>query len=110
MDGPAVFRWEEVALERVTAMVARKVVQTASLEVRQVYLKRGAVMARHTAVVEQVVYVLQGALQAQVDGVSRLVREGEMLAVPAGATHQVEAVDDTFVLSVHASDVVGPGT
>jgi quercetin dioxygenase-like cupin family protein len=29
-----------------------------------------------------------------------MVREGELLHVPAGAPHQAEALDDTFVLDV----------
>lgn len=104
------FRWEEVPLERVTEMVARKVIRTPAHEIRQMYLKRGALVARHVHEGEQLVYVLQGALQVRVDGRSRIVREGEMLVVPPAAPHQAEALDDTFVLSVHAPDVVGPRT
>jgi len=109
MQAPLVFRWEEVPLDRVTEMVARKVVRTPSQQLRQTYFKRGALVPRRAASSERVVYVLQGALQSQIDGVPRIVREGEVLIVPPGATLQAEALDDTFVLSVHAVDVVGPG-
>lgn len=109
MQAPLVFRWEEVPLERVTEMVARKLVRTASHLMRQTYLKRGALVPRRRDAGERLIYVLQGALQSQVNGVARIVREGEVLAVPAHAALQAEAIDDSFVLSVHAVDVVGPG-
>jgi quercetin dioxygenase-like cupin family protein len=35
-----------------------------------------------------------------VDGEDVTVREGEVLVVPAGASHQAETLDDTFVLTV----------
>jgi quercetin dioxygenase-like cupin family protein len=49
---------------------------------------------------EQLIYVLQGALRALVDGEEVTVREGEVLQVPAQVNHQAEALDDTFVLDV----------
>ena len=55
---------------------------------------------QHTHGAEQFIYVLQGALRALVAGEESTVREGEVLLVPAGVPHQVEALDDTFVLSV----------
>ena len=46
------------------------------------------------------VYVLQGALRAVVDGREITVREGEVLHVPPHVPHQSEALDDTFVIDV----------
>ena len=109
MDTPAVFRWEELPLERVTEMVARKVAQTPAHVVAQVYLKRGALVPRHQHGAEQLLYVLQGALACRIGDRARIIRQGEMVAVPAGVPHQAEALDDTFVMSMHAADVIGPG-
>ena len=49
---------------------------------------------------EQVIYVLQGALSVIVEGGEITAREGDVLLVPAGAPHQAEALDDTFVLHI----------
>lgn len=96
-------RWDEIDLDKVTEMVARKVVAGAHLTLVQTYLKKGALVPIHAHPDEQMVYVLQGALRALVQGHAITVREGEVLQVPADAPHQVEALDDTFVLDVRGS-------
>jgi quercetin dioxygenase-like cupin family protein len=97
-------RWEQLPLEKVTEMVARKVVAGADDVVAQTYLKKGALVPRHAHAVEQMVYVLQGALRAIVGDEEIMVREGELLRIPRRAAHQAEALDDTFVLDIRAHD------
>jgi len=98
----AVHRWDELPLEKITEMVARKVIAGARDVLVQSYLKKGALVAQHAHAAEQFLYVLQGALRALVDGEETTIREGEVLQVPAGVAHQLEALDDTFVMSVTA--------
>ncbi len=93
-------RWEALPLEKVTEMMARKTVRGDRITLTQSYLKKGALVARHAHEGEQMIYVLQGALCAELDGREVMVREGELLQVPAGTSHQAEALDDTFVLDV----------
>lgn len=95
-----VHRWDEIALERVTEMVSRKVISGAGLSVSQVYLKRGTLVPVHAHASEQMTCVLQGALRVVAGGEDVTVREGEVLHVMPGAPHQVEALDDTFVLDL----------
>ena len=99
-DTYELYRWDEIALEKVTEMVSRKVVSGARETLAQVYLKRGAVVPIHAHESEQMTYVLQGSLKLLVGGEEVVVREGEVLHIPGGLTHQVEALDDTFVLDV----------
>jgi quercetin dioxygenase-like cupin family protein len=66
----------------------------------QSYLKKGALVPRHAHAREQLIYVLQGALRLLVDLEEVTLREGEVLVVPADVPHQVEAIDDTFLLTV----------
>ena len=84
-------------------MVARKTIAGAAQTLVQTYFKKGALVPRHAHATEQMIYVLQGALRALVDGEEVTVREGEVLQVPAGAPHQAEALDDTFVLDVRTA-------
>jgi quercetin dioxygenase-like cupin family protein len=95
-----VFRWDDLPLDKVTEMVARKVIAGAHLVMTQAYFKRGAIVPLHVVERETAVYVLQGALRAHVDTDVLTAREGEVLIVPAGAARQTEALDDTFLLSV----------
>ncbi|HWB15664.1 MAG TPA: cupin domain-containing protein [Vicinamibacterales bacterium] len=92
-------RWDELPLEKVTDMVARKAVAAPGATLTQTYLKKGAIVPRHAHPRDVVIYVLQGALRTEVDGAELTVREGGVLAVEAGAIHQAESLDDTFVLT-----------
>ena len=87
-------------LEKVTEMVSRKAIAGAESILVQSYFKKGAVVPLHEHRHEQVIYVLQGAVRARIDGEDVTVREGEVLVIPAGAPHQAEAIDDTFVLTI----------
>ena len=81
-------------------MVSRKFVSGERETLAQIYLKRGAIVPQHSHESEQLTYVLQGALRLLVGGEEITLREGEVLHIRPGIAHQVEAVDDTFVLGV----------
>jgi quercetin dioxygenase-like cupin family protein len=93
-------RWDELALEKVTEMISRKVVTGEREMLAQIYLKKGCVVPMHSHESEQITYVLQGALRFLIDGEQITVREGEVLLIPSWVEHQAEALDDTFELDV----------
>jgi quercetin dioxygenase-like cupin family protein len=93
------YRWDALPLDRITDMVARKVVTGTGAEVRQVYFKKGAVVPLHVHMADVLVYVLQGALRAHVAGEDITAREGDVLVIPPGVAHQTESLDDTFVMT-----------
>ncbi|MEX2271725.1 MAG: cupin domain-containing protein [Vicinamibacterales bacterium] len=93
-------RWDELALEKVTEMISRKVVTGEREMLAQIYLKKGAVVPMHSHESEQITHVLQGALRFLIDGEQITVREGEVLVIPSWVEHQAEALDDTFELDV----------
>ena len=94
------YRWDELALEKVTEMISRKIVTGEREMLAQTYLKRGAQVPMHSHDSEQMTYVLQGALRFLVDGEEIIVKEGEVLHIPSGTPHQAEALEDTFELDV----------
>ena len=96
-------RWSDLRLEKVTAMISRKAMTGNRQTLIQAHLKRGAQIPMHAHDTEQLVYVLRGALRCVVGAREIVVREGEVLRVPAGLRHQVEAVEDTFELLVFTS-------
>ena len=93
-------RWDEIALEKVTEMLSRKIVSGEREMLVQVYVKRGCLVPMHAHDSEQMTYVLQGALKFLVGGEEITVREGEVLHIPSGVEHQAEALEDTFELDV----------
>ena len=100
MANVRVHRWDEIALEKITEMISRKIVSGEREMLAQIYLKRGAVVPIHSHESEQMTYILQGALKVLVDGEEITVREGEVLHIPSGVRHQAEALEDTFELDV----------
>jgi quercetin dioxygenase-like cupin family protein len=93
-------RWDEIALEKVTEMISRKIVSGEREMMAQIYLKRGALVPIHAHDSEQMTYILQGALRFLVDGEEIIVREGEVLHIPSRLPHQAEALEDTLELDV----------
>ena len=93
-------RWDEIALEKVTEMLSRKIVTGEREMLAQVYLKRGCQVPMHSHESEQMTYILQGALKFVVAGEEVTVREGEVLHIPSWIEHQAEALDDTDRKSV----------
>ena len=93
-------RWDEIALEKVTEMLSRKIVTGDREMLAQVYLKRGCLVPMHSHESEQMTYVLQGALRFLIDGEEITVREGEVLHIPSWIQHQAEAIEDTFELDM----------
>src|SRR6266481_1477597 len=91
-------RWDEIALEKVTEMLSRKIITGEREMLTQIYLKRGCLVPLHAHESEQMTYVLQGALKFLIGGEEVTVREGEVLHIPARLAHQAEALEDTFEL------------
>jgi len=94
------YRWDEIAAEKVTGMISRKVVTGEREMLAQIWLKKGAIVPTHEHVSEQLSYVLQGTLRFTILGEEFIVREGEVLHIPSSVPHQAEALDDTFELDV----------
>ena len=101
MNGSArLHRWDEIALEKVTEMISRKLVTGDRGMLAQIYLKKGAIVPMHQHESEQLAYVLQGVMRFTVGGEELTVREGEVLAIPSNVPHQAEAIEDTFELDL----------
>ncbi|MBI1873552.1 MAG: cupin domain-containing protein [Acidobacteria bacterium] len=102
MTTPSVrlYRWDEIALEKVTELVSRKIITGEREMLTQIYLKKGCLVPMHSHVSEQMTYILQGALRFQIGGEEITVRVGEVLHIPSWVPHQAEALEDTFELDL----------
>ena len=93
-------RWDDIAPEKVTDMISRKIVSGEREMMAQIWLKKGAIVPMHDHVSEQLTYIFQGAWRFTIGGEEFIVREGEVLHIPSSVPHQAEALDDVFELDV----------
>ena len=94
------YRWDEIALEKVTEMISRKIITGEREMVTQIYLKRGAIVPMHSHESEQMTYVLQGGLRFMINGEEITVREGEVLHIPSHLPHRAEALETTLDVDI----------
>ena len=94
--------WDDLALEKITALISRKRVRGDRQMLAQVYLKRGALVPLHAHDGERMIYVLDGMLKLRVAGEDVLVRDGGVVRIPGRAAHQIEALADTFALDLYS--------
>ena len=92
--------WDEIEREQMTAGIARQVVHADRMTIARIYLKKGAVVARHHHEHEQVSYVLEGRLRFDFDGEEKVVAAGEMMQIDSQRPHLVEALEDSLALDV----------
>src|SRR2546425_13368142 len=89
-------RWDEIALEKVTEMLSRKLVTGAREMLAQVYLKRGCLVPMHSHESEQMTYILEGALKFLIGGEEMTVPGGEGVHIPSWVEPQTEGPEETL--------------
>jgi quercetin dioxygenase-like cupin family protein len=103
VGGATLFRWDDMAREKVNDLLDRRLVTGERVMLAHVYLKKGCVVPRHAHHNEQVSYILEGALRfwiGEEPGEERVVRAGEVLVIPSNLPHKAEALEDTLDLDV----------
>ncbi len=97
------FRWEDLPRERLSDVLARRLITGDRVMLAQVYLKKGCVVPKHAHVNEQFTYILEGALSFRIGddgGREIVVRAGEVLHLPSNVPHAAHALEDTLDLDV----------
>ncbi len=92
--------WESVPLEVMSDVISRKIISGEKAMVAQVFLKKGAVVPEHRHESEQITYILEGALQFQLEGQEIVVHKGEVLRIPSNVPHRAVALEDTVDLDI----------
>ena len=93
-------RWDEIALEKVTEMLSRKIVTGDREMIAQIYLKRGCLVPMHSHESEQMTYILQGALKFFING-------EELDASPDERVGLRELADRRMLITTHGWPDVG---
>ena len=93
-------RWGDIPDEPLKELLTRKFITSDRMTIAQLVLKKGCTVPKHSHENEQISYVVNGALQFDIDGEEIIVREGEILVIPPNAVHGAVALEDTLDLDV----------
>src|SRR5579863_6490328 len=92
--------WAKVEMEELNPLISRQMLSGAQSTIARVYLKKGAIVPRHSHHNEQITFILDGALKFTFDDGELTLRQGEVLLIPPNVPHAAEAVEDTDDLDV----------
>lgn len=86
--------------EILSPRIARKIVTGEKAMVAQVFLAKGAEVPEHSHESEQITYILEGALEFELEGKTVVVSAGEVLLIPSNVPHRAVALEDTLDLDI----------
>jgi len=97
------YRWNEMPKEQVSEVFDRRLITGARMMLAHVYLKKGAIVPRHSHENEQITYILEGGLRFWIgEDESQVidVMAGEVLHIPSRVQHKAEALEDTLDVDI----------
>ncbi len=94
------FSWDEVRTEVMNSNLKRKVITGEKAMVAQVFIAKGGVVPEHHHESEQLTYIMEGALEFELEGRTVVVRKGEVLHIPSNVPHRAVALEDTLDLDI----------
>jgi len=97
------YRWEEMPKEYVSDMLDRRLITADRMMLAHVYLKKGAIVPRHSHENEQITYILEGGLRFWIGADEAQVIDvmpGEVLHIPSFVPHKAEALEDTLDVDI----------
>jgi len=83
--------------------IERRIINGDRMMLSHVYLKKGAIVPKHSHENEQITYILTGVLRFWLgeDGSEVIdVRAGEVLHIPSNLPHKAEALEETLDVDV----------
>src|SRR5690348_17456604 len=84
---PEITSWEKIETEKLSDKISRQMIFGEKAMLARIVLKRGAIVPRHSHVNEQITWIISGALKLIFDDGERVLRDGEMLLIPANVPH-----------------------
>jgi len=105
MEQPSVthHRWDDIPKETLSDVLDRKLITGDRIMLAHVYLKKGAIVPRHSHENEQITYILEGGLRFWIgpdESEVIDVRAGEVLHIPSNVPHKAEALEDTLDVDI----------
>ncbi|HWX09264.1 MAG TPA: cupin domain-containing protein [Gaiellaceae bacterium] len=97
------YRWDDLPREELNPEIGRRFITGDSMMIAHVYLKKGAIVPKHSHHNEQLTYILEGVLRLTLgEDESQVVdvAAGEVLHIPAHLPHSAVALEDTLDVDV----------
>jgi quercetin dioxygenase-like cupin family protein len=101
--GVTFYRWADMPKERVSDVLDRRLITGDQMMLTHVYIKKGAIVPRHSHENEQITYILEGGLRFWIgEDESEVidVLAGDVLHIPAMVPHKAEALEDTLDVDI----------
>ena len=97
------YRWDEMPKEKVSETFDRRLITGDRVMLAHVYLKKGAIVPRHSHENEQITYILEGGLRFWIGEDEAQVIDvlaGEVLHIPSHVQHKAIALEDTLDVDI----------
>ena len=94
------YQWNQIVKEQLSPLVARQVIHGKKLTIARLFLNKGAIVAEHSHINEQLTMLEKGRLRFTIDGERLELVEGQILLIPANAAHGVEAMEDSIAMDM----------
>ena len=98
------YRWDDIPKEPLRPDLGRKLIATDRMMIAQVFLQKGALVAKHSHENEQLTWIVEGTLRLWLgeDGDEEMfdVAAGEVLHIPSQVPHRAEALEDTLDVDI----------
>jgi len=94
------YDWNLIEEEQMNPLVGRKVIHVRNMTLARIRLQKYAVVPVHRHTNEQITVLEKGKLRFVIEGEEKTLKSGEMLLIPPGAAHSVEALEDSVALDL----------
>jgi quercetin dioxygenase-like cupin family protein len=94
------YRWDQIADERMSALVSRQVIHSDTMTIARIGLKKGASVPEHSHANEQISMVESGTVRFVLAGAERIVKPGDILQIPPHVPHSAEALEDSVAVDL----------
>ena len=94
------YTWDKLDKEVLNPRIWRKIITGERAMVAQVFIAKGAVVPEHHHESEQITYILEGALEFEIEGRTIVVSAGQVLRIPSRVPHRAVALEDTLDLDI----------
>jgi len=96
------YNWTQIPEEQIGPLWTRQMIHTPQLSILKLRFSKGAVLANHHHMHEQVTMVMAGTLRIEVNGEPFILHAGDVLRIPPDAPHMLEALEDSTAIDVFA--------
>src|SRR5947207_13080390 len=99
------YRWNDIPRESVSNLLDRRLITADRMMLAHVYLKKGALVPRHSHENEQITYILEGGLRFWIGQDESQVIDvvaGEELHIPSNDPHRAETLEGTLDVYIYS--------